>query len=143
MKTHVEFTSSSFPKYENEDEETVNPERWGKRLAEYFRDELPAYGVATKDILCEDWGWLVYIENSDFPLWIGCGPVDDIDEDGNVTYQKTERNCEFAAFITAEPSVLKKLFRKVDISSAIERVSEAMQKMFEDRDDFSEVTWTN
>ena len=143
MKTHVEFKSSSFPKYDNEDDEVINPGRWGKRLAEYFRDELPSYGVSTEVILCEDWGWLVYIKNDDFPLWIGCGPMAAVDEEGSLVDQVTDGEIEFAAFITAEVGFFKKLFKKVDTSDAIAKVSEVMQRMMEDRDVFSAVTWDN
>lgn len=76
MHTRVEFKSAAFPKYANEDTELVNSHCWGKRLAEFIRDTLPQYGIDTEDILCEDWGWLVNLKHSPFPLWIGCGVVD-------------------------------------------------------------------
>jgi len=34
MRTHVEFRSAKFPAYPRE-EEQVNPDLWGKKLAEY------------------------------------------------------------------------------------------------------------
>jgi hypothetical protein len=52
MLTHVEFRSDRFPAYEGEDEQT-NPGLWGKRLAEFLRDKLPA--------------------EEGFRMWIGCG----------------------------------------------------------------------
>ena len=51
MKITAIFSSRAFPKYENEDDETVNARCWGKRLAEFIRDGLPRYGVETADIL--------------------------------------------------------------------------------------------
>jgi hypothetical protein len=38
MKTQVEFRSSKFPPYE-EEQEQINPGLWGKRLAELLRAE--------------------------------------------------------------------------------------------------------
>jgi len=40
MKTHVEFRSSAFPAYENEEEE-INPGLWGRRLAEHLKKPNP------------------------------------------------------------------------------------------------------
>ena len=102
MQTRVEFKSRAFLKYPNEDEETVNETRWGKCLAEYVRDNLPNYGLPTEDILCEYWGWLVYVHNEDFPLWIGCSPMEDfVDEP-----PKADDLIEFSLFVTAEPKLL-------------------------------------
>ena len=80
MNARVAFKSASFPKYQDEDAETINAHLWGKRLAEYLRDQLPNHGVATAGILCEDFGWIVEIEHEPFPLFIGCGVIDDEDD---------------------------------------------------------------
>jgi len=118
MNTRVEFKSSAFPKYANEDEETVNPDRWGKRLVEFIRDNLPRYGVTTEDILCEDWGWLVYTKNDEFPIWIGCGAVDvfsdyhEETEPSSTAQGHSSEMTQFCVFVTAEPSFFKKLFKK-------------------------------
>jgi len=148
MKTRVEFKSSAFPKYENEDDETVNPNRWGKRLAEFIRDHLPSYGVATEDILCEDWGWLVNTKNDEFPVWIGCGPMDDFfdyDEDTEPS-QKAARSStemtEFCVFVTAEPSFFKKLFKRVDTAPAVSKVVAALEKMIANREEFQDAEWS-
>jgi hypothetical protein len=37
MRTHVEFISTDFPSYENE-EEQINPGRFGKRLADFLAE---------------------------------------------------------------------------------------------------------
>lgn len=152
MNTCVEFKSSAFPKYENEDEETVNPNRWGKRLAEFVRDNLPSYGVATEDILCEDWGWLINTKNDDFPVWIGCGPMDDFsefDEDETEEKQRSSKPdydgpqaTEFCIFVTAEPSFFKKLFKKVDTAPAVSKVVSALEKMVAEREEFRDAEWS-
>ncbi|MFN0128220.1 MAG: hypothetical protein ACKV19_16215 [Verrucomicrobiales bacterium] len=148
MNTRVEFKSSAFPKYENEDEETVNPNRWGKRLAEFVRDNLPSYGVGTQDILCEDWGWLVNTKNDEFPVWIGCGPLDDFadgddEADPSPASQASSSDLtEFCVFVTAEPSFFKKLFKRIDTAPAVAKVVEALEKMIADREEFQDAEWS-
>ena len=154
MHSHVEFRSSAFPKYELEDEETVNLLCWGKRLAEFVRDTLPAYGIPTEDILCEDWGWLVSIRHEAFPLWIGCGAIDDGDECGEMDEEvaeapmRVEREVdaplitEFRLFVVAEPGWLKKLFKKVDTTPAVAKVVAALEKMIADHAEFQDPQWS-
>ena len=72
MQTHVEFRSDRFPAYDGE-EQQVNPGRWGRRLAEFLRDNLRKEGFQAQELVAEDWGWMLPIENDQFPLWIGCG----------------------------------------------------------------------
>jgi hypothetical protein len=43
LQTHVEFRSDRFPSCEGEEEE-INPDLWGKRLAEFLCEKLPAQG---------------------------------------------------------------------------------------------------
>ena len=139
MNTRVEFRSTAFPKYETEDEEIVNPNRWGKRLAEFVRDNLPSYGVATGNMVCEDWGWLVNTTNEEFPLWVGCGPLDDFTESGEVTGDSSAT--AFCLFVTAEPSFFKKLFKRIDTGPPVTKVVAALEKMVSDRDEFEEIEW--
>jgi hypothetical protein len=158
MPTLVEFKSAAFPKYPNENEELVNDHCWGKRLAEYVRDELPKHGVATGDILCEDWGWLVYLENADFPLFIGCGVMDDGDVDADESDHEAARHAmppstlpklpegmyEFVVHVNAEPSLLKRLFRKVNTAPAIEKAAQGLKAMMAaDPKAFQDVQWSD
>jgi hypothetical protein len=154
----VEFRSASFPKYPNEIEELVNDNCWGKRLAEYVNDHLPRHGVATSGILCEDWGWLISLENADFPLWIGCGVMDDGDgEDGETSDDDSAKYAlppstqpklpagvnEFIMHVNAEPGFLKKLFRKVNTAPAVERAGQALKGMIAaDPEVFQDVIWS-
>ena len=65
MKTQVEFRSSKFPPYEGE-EEQINPGLWGKRLAEYLVQKLSEKGIKTEEIIAEDWGWYIPVQNEGF-----------------------------------------------------------------------------
>lgn len=156
MKTRVEFKSAAFPKYPNEGDEIVNEHLWGKRLAEFVRDTLPKYGVQTEDISSEDWGWMVDIRHDAFPVWIGCGvmdePNDDDDddndegEDGDAPPRKcapsADQLSEFALFVTAEPGFFQKLFKKVDPNPVIASVVSALERMMADHSShFVEPVW--
>ena len=147
MNTRVQFKSSAFPKYENENNETVNPHRWGKRLAEFVRDTLPRYGVATENIICEDWGWLVNTKNEGLPVWIGCGVVDGIPDSGNGSEFQIKRDgdhlamTEFCLFVTAEVSFFTRLFKRVDTNPALSNVVAALKKMVADQKEFHDAEW--
>ncbi|MCB1091999.1 MAG: hypothetical protein KDL87_10735 [Verrucomicrobiae bacterium] len=134
MNRRLTFKSSAFPKYPNEDEETVNENCWGKRLAEWVRDNLPRFDIGTEDILCEDWGWLVSLKNDDFPLWVGCGVVEEEGDDGT-------GEVEFGLFVAAEPGFLKRLFKKVDTAPAVARVEAALEKLVASSDQIRDVSW--
>ena len=62
MNTQVEFRSSKFPPYDGE-EEQINPGLWGKRLGEYLAQHLSAKGFKTEEIVAEDWGYYLPIQN--------------------------------------------------------------------------------
>ncbi|MBO6622188.1 MAG: hypothetical protein JJ892_14085 [Balneola sp.] len=128
METQVEFKSSKFPPYADE-EEIINPGRYGKRLAEYLVKELSNYGFNTEEIHAEDWGWAVPIENEEFYLWIGCGNVDDSEDD-------------FLCFIEpSKPVIRKMLFKKIDTTKPVGKVKEALAKILESDHEITSVNW--
>jgi hypothetical protein len=90
MRTHVEFRSAAFPPYPGE-EEQINPDLYGKRLAEFVFDALSRAGFEPDEPGPEDWGWCVTIKNREFPLWVGCGHYQEYD-DGFLLH-RTEQAC--------------------------------------------------
>lgn len=72
---------SRLPQVPQRGDEIVNEHLWGKRLAEFVRDTLPQYGVQKENISSEDWGWMADIRHDAFPVWIGCGILDEPDGD--------------------------------------------------------------
>ncbi len=123
----LEFKSEKFPPYEGE-EEDINPGLWRKRLAEYLQNRLPSLGVPVVCIGSEDWGWMVEIDNKDFPLWIGCGhqygPAD-----------------QFVCFVEPSKPVIRKWFRKIDTTAQVHRVTEALLKILESDNDIYDIKW--
>ena len=113
MKTHLEFTSTAFPAYPGEDKD-INPGIFGKRLAEFLAEGLPSHGFKVLGIGAEDWGWMVEIENKDFPLWIGCANYED-GENG------------FQCFIEPSKPFVRKWFLKIETGPIVEKLAAALE----------------
>lgn len=128
MKTQVEFRSSKFPPYEGE-EEQINPGLWGKRLAEYLVHNLEELGIETEEMVAEDWGWYVPIRNKEFQLALCCGHQNGDDD-------------EFLCFTDPSTPVVKRFFKKIDATSQLARLTEALQNIFASDPDIREVVWT-
>lgn len=128
MKTQVEFRSSKFPPYDGEEDE-INPGLWGKRLAEYLVEKLAAKGIETAEIIAEDWGWYVPVRNDEFRLAICCGHQDGDDD-------------EFLCFTDPATPVVKKLFRKIDATPQLTRLTDALREILASDPDIRDVVWT-
>ncbi|MDH3560293.1 MAG: hypothetical protein OEN52_04990, partial [Gammaproteobacteria bacterium] len=128
MKTQVEFRSSRFPAYEGE-EEQINPGLWGKRLAEYLVQKLAERGIATEEMIAEDWGWYVPVRNEGFRLAICCGHQDGDDD-------------EFLCFTDPSTPIVKKFFKKIDATAELTRLTEALQEILALDPEIKDVVWT-
>ena len=128
MKTQVTFRSDKFPPYDGE-EEQINPGLWGKRLAEYLVERLSLSGIKTEPIIAEDWGWYVPIQNERFRLAICCGHQDGDDD-------------EFLCFTDPSTPIVKKLFRKIDATAELTRLTEALEQILSSDADIRDVVWT-
>lgn len=130
MKTQVNFRSNMFPPYDDEEEgDEVNPGLWGKRLAEYLQKHLPSHGIQVSSIFAEDWGWIVKLENDEFPLWIGCGHQEEADD----TFM--------CCIEPSKPFIRRWLLKKIDTTATVNRVAEALKKIFESSPDIRNVNW--
>ena len=128
MRSHIEFRSSAFPPYEGE-EDQVNPNRYGRRLAEYLHGELARRGVPTEDIYAEDWGWALPVTNAAFPVWIGCGNYEEY-PDG------------FLCFIEpSKPFVRRWLFKTMNTTATVERIAEALEDALRAHDQVRDLRW--
>ena len=127
MRTHVEFRSTGFRAYENEDEQ-INPGVFGKRLADFFAAGLPAQGFKVRCVGAEDWGWMVELENETFPLWIGCANYDEF-ENG------------FLCFIEPSKPFIRKWFKKIDTCATVERLALAIETLLLGSGQVSQLRW--
>jgi len=127
LKTYVDFRSDKFPPYEGE-EEDINPGLWGKRLAEYFVENLPSHGFETEEVVTEDWGYFIPIVNPEFRLAICCG------------HQSGDDN-EFLCFTDPRDPFVRKLLKKVDATEALTRLTEAMRNILSADEDIRDINW--
>ena len=127
MLTHVEFRSDNFPAYEGEEKE-INPDLWGKRLAEFLREKLLAEGFQTEALLVEDWGVRLNVINDGFRLWIGCGHYQEY-PDG------------YLCFIEPHTPYVRRLFRKIDTRERVASLQLALDKILVEADGIREKHW--
>lgn len=128
MKTQVEFRSTKFPPYEDE-EEQINPGLWGKRLAEYLVQKLAGKGIKTEEIAAEDWGWYVPVTNEEFRLALCCGHQDGDDD-------------EFICFTEPASPVIKKFFKKIDATAQLTRLVVALEQILSSDPEIKDIRWT-
>lgn len=127
MQTNVEFRSDRFPAYDGE-EEQINPGRWGRRLAEFLRDNLRKEGFQTEELVAEDWGWMLPIKNDEFRLWIGCGNYEEY-PDG------------FLCFIEPHTPFVRRLLRRIDTRERVASLQRAMDTILSDAAGVREKRW--
>jgi hypothetical protein len=128
MKTQVEFRSSKFPPYENEDED-INPGLWGKRLAEYMALKLSEQGISTEELVPEDWGWYIPVKNNGFRLALCCGHQYGDDD-------------QFLCFTDPKTPVIRKFFKKIDTVPQLSQLVEALKIILASDPDIREVVWS-
>jgi len=76
----------------------------------------------------EDWGWMVEIENQEFPLWIGCA-----------NYDETEN--EFQCFIEPSKPYVRKWFSKIETGPTVEKLGAALEAVLLQSGKVSELRW--
>ncbi|WP_156351548.1 hypothetical protein [Sphingomonas sp. Leaf25] len=123
MRTNLEFRSSKLSDVPSADGVPV-----GEAVANLLKDELPKHGFAVSRILPEDWGWIIWIENPSFPLWVGCGFYGEWD-DGMLL------------FIQPNRPYVRRWFRKLSVAETVERLAMALESIVRQSGKASEVRW--
>ena len=113
--TYVEFRSDNFPPYDGE-EQQVNPNLWGQRLAEFLMDNLRQQGFECEEPFAEDWGWVVPVVNEGFRLWIGCGHYEEY-PDG------------YLCFIEPHKPFVRRFFKKIDTRDRVAALQQALDEI--------------
>jgi hypothetical protein len=127
MRTHLEFRSTEFPAYPDEEEE-INPGRFGRRLTEFLVAELPRTGFEIANVNAEDWGWRIDLKHDGFPLWIGCGNYEAY-EDG------------FLCFIEPSKPYVRRLFKRVSTTSSVDRLATSLDSIIRSSDKGLHLRW--
>ncbi len=71
---------------------------------------------------------MVELENSAFPLWIGCGNYD-------------EKPNAFLCFVEPSKPFIRKWFSKIDTTGRVEKLTAAMNTIFLSSGKVSELKW--
>jgi hypothetical protein len=127
VKTHVEFRSNKFPPYDDEDQE-INPGRYGKRLAQFISDGLRTEGFEPLELFAEDWGWVVPIRNEGFRLWIGCGNYEEHPEG-------------FLCFIEPHQPFIRRFLKKIETRDIVASLQRSMDKILSEEAGVREKRW--
>lgn len=128
MKTFAQFRSKKFPAYDGEEDE-INPGIWGRRLAEYLVGKLKEKGIPVEEPIAEDWGYYIPVENKEFRLAICCGHQNGDDD-------------EFLCFTEPSKPTVRKLFKKIDASTQLEKVTESLNEIFTSDPEITDLEWT-
>lgn len=115
MKTHIQLSSTFFPP-DPDEAELINDGRFGRKLAEYISAKLPEFGFSVDGLTPEDWGWQIQIRNPDFPLWIGCG-----------NYEEVENG--FLCFIEPSKPQIRRWFKRINTQPKVTRLSDALESI--------------
>jgi hypothetical protein len=125
------FKSPELGVIPGEDEET-NPLRYGKFVANWISDRLNTVGFNTA-VNPEDWGWRIDCLSEPYPIWIGCGNMEE--EDGQGNFKEPDiNNLTLQCFVSADKPFFKSLFKKLDATEQIIQVAIALKKLIENTD---------
>jgi hypothetical protein len=127
MQTHLEFRSTDFPAYPDEEGE-INPGRFGKRLAEFLLRELPGTGFEITNVSAEDWGWRIDLQHDAVPLWIGCGNYEE-HEDG------------FLCFIEPSKPYVRRRFRRISTTGSVDRLATSLDNILRGSGKAQQLRW--
>ena len=127
MGPQVTFSSEFLKPTPGEDEQT-NPGRFGEALAEWLAERLVERGGSVEGVIPEDFGWVVMVSRKPFMLWLGCGNTE-----GCTT--------EWSVFPVAEPSLMQRLFRRVDPTYELEKLKAHLAELVPIIPGVSNVVW--
>jgi len=124
MRTHLQFKSLAFPIVPGEDDE-VNPEIYGLRLAEFVTAELDKQGFVAEHI-AEDWGRCVLIGDAPFESFVGCSSLDEN---------------EWLIQICPHKPFVRKWFKKIDTTDWVERLATLVETALVERGGATDLRW--
>ena len=100
-----------------------------KTFVEFRSTKFPPYEGEEEQIIPEDWGWYVPIKNEGFRLAVCC------------EHQYGEEN-EFQCFTDPPKPIVRKLFKKIDATEPLTRLSDALQAILSEDPDIADVSWS-
>jgi hypothetical protein len=128
MNAALEFVSAHFPA-DPDEEELINPGRWGRRLAAFLAEGLRTRGLCADVPRPTDWGWRIDVAaGAPFRLWIGCCNLDESGEG-------------YLVFVEPSRPHVRRLFRKLATAPYVEPIAEALRAALAESGKVSELRW--
>lgn len=122
MRTHLEFRSTRLAGGAN----GINPNIFGANLAQFLEERFTSLGYPATAVE-EDWGWMIFLVNEPFKLWLGCASYD---KDG-----------EWLVFIEPSKPFVRRWFQKTDTRPAVEKVASELETILRDDGDATGLRW--
>lgn len=116
------FTSSIFKVEPGEDDE-INPGRYGRQLALWLKGRLEERGYNVEPVIAEDWGRCLMLSRQPFALWVGCGNVDSLDDEGESS------EMVWHCFPVVEVPFFKRIFSKPDTGPALQKLDSDLKEI--------------
>lgn len=135
MGTHFLFASKEFSptagELDDEHDDYINPGAYALELGDFLEKELGLRGYPAKFRCQEDWGhWMELDHQGNFTLAVCCSNTGE-DIDGQA---------EHRVFLSPEKPYVRKLFKKIDISSDLERLTKTIQDVLESNPDIHNIS---
>ena len=83
----------------------------------------------TGEMVAEDWGWYVPVRNDGFRLALCCGHQNGDDD-------------ECLCFTDPSTPIVKKIFKRIDATPQLTRLTETLQQILASDPDIRDVVWT-
>lgn len=113
MKPDLLIKTNLFPAHENESAE-INPGRFGKRLAEFIKDNLTKTEIIVADIYPTDYSYELRLDGYKFKIYVLIGNIDG-------------ENDQFLISIEPKKAFVRKLFKKISTEDSINKVYNAIR----------------
>ncbi|WP_435263302.1 hypothetical protein [Tenacibaculum sp. nBUS_03] len=121
MKTDIQIKTDLFPAYLDEENE-INPGRFGKKLAEFIKKNLEENGVQVADLYPTDYAYEIRLDQFKFSVYISAG---NIDGETDLFLVSLEPRKEF----------IRKFFKKIPTVETIEPIYNLMMDSFRGNSD--------
>ncbi|APG61954.1 hypothetical protein LPB140_02940 [Sphingorhabdus lutea] len=125
MKTLLSFQSDQFDTINCPGNE-INPDIKGAKLADFLSEQFKAHGYSG-EIIEEDWGWMVELDESTFPLWIGCSSYDDPPE--------------WLIQVHPNKPYVRKWFKKIDTQAEVAKISLLLEEIMTKNGGATNLKW--
>lgn len=110
------FITTDFFRIEPGEDNETNPGRYGKAFANWIAARLIDAGERIEGVIPEDFGWCVMLRNAQYRTWVGCG-------------NRGESTREWGAYIAAEPSLIQRVFERIDARPEVARLTAVLQNI--------------